>query len=780
MQQRICRSVWKHEEKQVTTLTTLTTIVMVVLLVLCFAVVLVSVASADIVGRDYTREGGVVTYEGILKTASTSDGYDTEPNQILVFKGEKIKFKNTSEFKDIIVTGPFDADGDSKDSKPSPRIVAGEPWDCTKKSYYYKVTEADNPSIGGWFGVRGQSFTLELEKSEVREDEKFTLEMDENNKMEGVMKLSIKKDDYFITNLNGTYINEISIRYDNDTEFRRYDEHEDVGISFENGTLVFDTTELNMKEGSYTIYLEDFATEVEKNVKITITKVFLEVNLEEEEVVKGEDIVIKITSSFYKGKVNVTVGDGGVIYNGTFLPLDEDGKIMVTIPTDEVPCGKHKVKIEVCSTTEEETEKKTKYVRVKEGEASLEEVREEATVGDIVTLKGTSNFGDFAVFVIEDMFKGEARISSDDEFEWDWDTEGELDGYHGIDVFILSGHAPFSDDEQVGEDWQRESGVDISASIFLLLPEFSMTVQKNIAEDDDVVISGTVKGTDHVYVIVMNHKGEVMFPPDGTTDVIKARTTSVEGGEWEENIGELDSGRYTVIALYEGKDGVTDAIKDLGKPNAEWVAGDESKTLEQRMAILMDAITSAGSDDLFGKADFSVSAPKVILKEPKTVVEIGDEISVKVETNIKAGAKAFVSLFLNSSSNILKKTFALVENGSVTTSINTSGLQPGRYTVAVDISGRASAEKEITLVEKKEVVEEGKEEIAQNESVTEPGPEAAKEANETVGEGEFLNETREGWEEVQKKIPVHVCDLVIAVVVASAILVMARRRRGRR
>ncbi len=97
----------------------------------------------------------------------------------------------------------------------------------------------------------------------------------------------------------------------------------------------------------------------------------------------------------------------------------------------------------------------------------------------------------------------------------------------------------------------------------------------------------------------------------------------------------------------------------------------------------------------------------------------------------------------------------------------------------MDISGRASAEKEIILVEKKEVVEEGKEEVAQNESVTEPALEAAKEANETVEEGEFLNETRKGWEEVQKKIPVHVCDLVIAVAVGSAILAVVRRRRGR-
>jgi len=653
-------------------MTTLMTIAVVVLLLFSIALVLVSVASADIAGRTYTREGGLVTYDGTLD----SGGYEKEPIKVLVFEGEKIYFVNAATWpEDIIVTGPYDDDGDTKSGcKDYPRVEAGEPWDCTEDNYYFKVTEVTETgnmsSSGGWFGADAHSFTLELEKEEVREDEIFTLKMKKNNKMGGVMKLSIKKDDYLITNLSGTYINEIPLRYDNETEFTGYDGHDDVGVDFDgNGTLDFNTTELHMKEGSYTIIIEDFAIEVEKDVDITVKKIFLDVELEDE-VAKGDDIVIKITSSFYGEKVNVTVGDGGIIYNGTSLPLDEDGKIMVTIPTGVVACGKHKVTVEVCGTTE----KKTRYVTVKEGEASLEEVPGEETVGDIVTLKGTSNFGDFAVFVIEDVFKGEARISAD-KFEWDRDTDGELDGYHGIKVFILSSHAPFSIGEQVGEDWQRGAGVDASASIFLLLPEFSMTVSKNIAEDDDVVISGTAKGTDHVYVIVMNHKGEVMFPPDGTTDVINARTTSVEGEEWEENIGELDSGRYTVIALYEGKDGITDAIKDLGKPNAKWIAGDGSKTLEQRVAILMDALTSAGSDDLFERADFSVSAPKVILKEPKTVVEIGDEIAVKAETNIREGEKAFVSLSQNS--NILKKTFALVKNGSVNASINTSGLLPG-------------------------------------------------------------------------------------------------------
>ena len=489
MKQRICRSVWKHEERHITTMSALMTIAMVVLLLFSIALVLVSVASADIEGRNYTREGGWVTYSGTLKTGS-SDGYDTEPNQILVFKGEKIYFENKMyEHHGIKVSGPYDADGDSKNSKPSPLIKAGDPWDCTKNSNYYKVWENETPDIGGWFGVRGHSFSLELEKEEVQEDEIFTLKMEENNKMEGVMKLSIKKDDYLITNLSGKYIDEIEMGYVDETNFSRYgdDRHKGVGVSFDkNGSLLFDTMELNMKEGSYKIFLEDTATEEEEYKVITITKIYLDVELEEEEVVKGDDIVIKITSSFYGEKVNVTVGD---FYSGISLPLDEDGKIKVTVPTgtEDVEYGKHKVTVEVCGTTE----KVTKYVTVKKGEASLGEVPEDATVGDIIHIEGISDFGDFAVFLVDNVFKNEARIS-DDEFEWDWDTSGEDEGSREIEVFILSEHAPFSIGENVSEDWQRGEGVDASAIICLLppkppTPEVSIFTDKTVYSPGDTM-----------------------------------------------------------------------------------------------------------------------------------------------------------------------------------------------------------------------------------------------------------------------------------------------------
>ncbi|RJS69289.1 hypothetical protein CW714_08850 [Methanophagales archaeon] len=758
--------------------------VIAVVLIAIVLIALSSTASATSVDRNYTDIGGVLRYEGALdglyKGVYRPD--KAEKEKILeVYEGEKILFLNTTLNKSVTVTvsGPCEWDGEPYDEDEADNVPDGEVWDSDGKPTkgYYRVMDGDN--YGGWFKVKKHSLTVELvgEKEKVQEGEIFTLKLKKNNRKQGVMKLTIEDDEGFsIEDEKDNDIYEALVRYeekelvpfsaaDNKTVITADKTGIIEGLSIKDKKLVFDTSKLKMKEGGYTIKLEDYATEAGDDADIEVEKRYLEAECEDDEVVKGEDIVIIITSSFYEETANVTVKDYSK--KNKNVTLDKEGKKKVRISTENLDYGTHKITVEVCGM------KETKYVKIKKSEVSLEELPEDAPVGDIVHIEGTSDFGDYAVFVIEDVFKGEARIS-DDEFEWDWDTEGELDGYHGIEVFILNEvkHAEFSAnyslENVVDDDWQRGAGVDASAGILLLPPEFSMTVPKNIAEGDDVVISGEATGTDHVYVIVMNHKGEVMFPEGGI-----AKATAVEDEEWEENIGELDSGRYTVIALYEGKDGVTDAIKKDGK----WAAGDESKTLEQRVAILMDAITSAGSDDLFEKAYFTVSTPKISLKVPGTV-EIGDAINVKAETNIREGEKAFISLSQNAS--IIKKTSVLVKNGgSVDANINTSGssrLLPGRYNVAVDISGRASDEKEVILVEKKEEEqegEEGKESMPQNESVTEPVAVAG--ANESVGEssGE-INESQEGEE---RKIPVNVWDLLIAVIVAIFISVVVRRHR---
>jgi hypothetical protein len=743
-------------------------VVAVVTLVMAIVfIIFSSTASATLCSRTYTSTGGNITYEGEFKPEPDQEMQkikDEKTGEISnVYAGEKIRFlRSEYEPVNVTVSGPYTKDK-AEEYSGYPHIDndidAGEEWDSEGKPTkgYYRVE--DGNLEGGWFQLMTQSFSVELgeKREKVREGENFSLRIKDNNKKQGEMKLTIEDDDgYSIMNVNGTDIYEVLVAYKKERDFEFADNKtaegiviedvEGISINPKDKELVFDTSKLDMEEGKYKIILEDSATEEKDDVKMEVEERYLDVECNEE-VVMDSDIVLIIKSSFYEEQATVTVEDIPEAEGIHVVTLDEEGKKKVKIHTEDLDYGTYKITVEVSDM------KETAYVKIKREGSSLE-VPDNATVGDIVHIKGSSDFGDLAVFVIDDIFKGEARIS-DDKFDWDWDTRGELGGYREIEVFIVDAHN-FSVGDSVSDEWQKENGVDASAGIFLLLPMFTMTVPEDIAEGDDAVISGEATGADQVYLIVINYKGEVMFPPSGI-----ARATPVEEGAWEEKISDLDNGRYAVISMDKGRDEETYAMD-----NGVWAAGDEGKTMEQRVAILEDKLSSAGSDDMFELAYFSVSTPQVSLDLPETA-EVDDELRVTAETNIKDGEKVFLSLSFNS--NVIKTTSTLVEDGRVNANINTSGLQLGRYNVAVYISGRASDEKAVILVEKKKEEKEGSKESApQNESVTEP--EAGVEANESVSGG------NESQKEEERKIPVNMWDVLIALVMTTLVSVGIKRR----
>ncbi|HID20282.1 MAG TPA: hypothetical protein EYP28_05040 [Methanophagales archaeon] len=750
----------KREERvRIKGIITFTTAIMMAIAIVLFA--FISLASADAVERDFDEVGGVLTYEGKCPKEAND-----EIKSISVYEGEEIRFKNAAgDQVAVIVSGPYDGDGDKRSGCMDYYVKAGKPWDSSgMKTYFFKVVEeGTEPEIGCWFGVDDQSFSLKLEKDKVQEGESFHLSLKTNNKKQGMMKLTIDEGGYSIMNDDCQDIYEVLVNYTG-RKFTSDPVEADgtpvQGIEYdkEEGNLAFYTSasELDMKESKYDIILEDAATEEKEEVDIEVEKIYLEVECDEG-VLRGKDIIIKIESSFYDEKANVTIGN---IFKDT-LTLDDEGKKKVRIPTEGEDYGRYRITVEIYKMPDMQD---TKYVTIKKCETNIEVLEEDSTVGDIVQIEGTSESGDVAIFLIDDVFKGEATIT-DDEFKWEWNTIGELDGYHEIEVFILSESAPFSFGDTVPDDWQREEGVDASASVFLLTPTFSMTVSNSIAKGDPVEISGTATGTDHVYIIIFNYKGKVMFPLCKNASAVPATRTLVDEGEWTETIYKLDSGEYAVIVLSEGKDGVTEAIK-----NGKWDTGGNCKTMEQRVAILLDEITTAGSDDLYELAYFTVRLSTVRLKVPETV-EIGTAINVTVETNIKDDVAAFVSLLLNS--RIIDETTAEVKSGSADASFDTNELQPGEYAVTASIKGEVYDEKTVILVAGKEEVveeeesEEGKESILQNEAVTEPEVEAI----ESAGEGE-INESQEGEE-----IPVNAWDLLIAAIMAISISIAVRRRR---
>ncbi|HID20693.1 MAG TPA: hypothetical protein EYP28_07170, partial [Methanophagales archaeon] len=539
-----------REEMQMNNITAFAAVIIVAMTIVLIA--FPSLASASAVERTFDGVGGVLTYEGELPKDANH-----ESKSISVYEGEEIRFENVAgDQVDVIVSGPYEGDGDKRSGCMDYPVKANKSWDSSgmKTGYFFKVVEKGT-EIGCWFGVEKQSFSLKLEKDKVQEKESFHLSLKTNNKKQGVMELTIEDTDgYSIMNDNAQDIYEVLVNYTGrafDSDPVDAEGKPVYGIEHDaEGKLVFNTSQLDMNGDKYSIILEDHATEMEEEVGIAVEDIYLEVECDEA-VLKGKDLFILIESSFYEKKVDVTVG---TFYNKT-LTFDEEGTKRVKIPTDDIDYGRYKVTVKAHGMWD------TRYVMIKKCDTSIE-VPDDAVVGDIVHIEGTSESGDLAIFVIDDVFEGEATIT-DDEFKWDWDTSGELDGYRGIEVFILNESAknPFSIGDTVSDDWQREEGVDASASIILFTPTFSMTVSESIAKGDPAVISGEASGTDHVYIVVFNYKGKVMYPTSENASGVPATRTPVDEGEWTETIDKLDSGEYVVIALSEGEDGVTEAIK---------------------------------------------------------------------------------------------------------------------------------------------------------------------------------------------------------------------------
>jgi hypothetical protein len=692
----------------------------------CFAVLIAvmliacaSVVTGSLIDRTFTATGGIITYEGL---------FGEEPKQesatdiLTVYSGEKIAFQQyTNGARPVVVTGPYTKSGEKYSGVPFKKetLDSGAVWDSEGKSRegYFNVEDANGE--GGWFEMIEHSFTVELaeNRKRVQEGKSFWLRLRGNEKEAGVLKLTVEDDEgYSITNANGTDVSEILVTYDT-TGFVGFSTVPVDGIHVtEEQELEFDTTTLTMDAEEYHLRLEDYATEAESTEEIAVEERYLTVACADE-VVMGREIVIILTSSFYNDVATVTVGgapDVSTVFNVT---LDDEGKKKLKILTSELDYGTHRIAVVVDAL------QATTYVTITRAAVGVH-VPEHAMVGDLVPIVGDATSGDYAVFVIDGCYTGEARIS-DELFEWEWDTRGAPIGCLEIEVFILDERTSFEIGDEVPATWREENGVDATVSIFLDNPAFSMRAPESLAEGDVLVVYGTAAGTDHVYLIMINSEGEIVFPPGG-----RAGATPVAGGTWEEPIHDLRSGRYHLLGLHRGKDGITEAIED-----GMWIVGEPGKTSTQRLAILEHELNGAGSDDLFAVAVLAVSSPQVSLTVP-AVIAREESLTVMAETNVRDGERAFFSL--SSGSEILIETATRVTNGTVEAYFNCSKLQPGFYTLRVDIGGRASDEIEIQLEERREN-RENRENVSSLEEPPTPAeelqstPEAAEAVVEETG-----------------------------------------------
>ena len=640
-----------------------TFVLVLVLLVAAVLVLLPSVGSASFINRTFTPAGGTLAYSG-----SFADKPKQEPatSILTVYGCEKIVFQSSTNGSiPVVVTGPYTKEGEKYSGRPFTKesLVPGEAWDSEGKSTegYFEVI--DQYGAGGWFEMMKHSFTVDVvgKREKVQEGKSFHIQVRENEKDGGVMKLSIEDDDgYSITTRAGTDIYELPIGYDNNgfTDFTAWTAR-GIAVAVDQ-TLSFDTAELDMVKGKYTVILEDSATGAKATAVITVEERFLDVSCNKE-VVKGDEIVVLIASSFYGEEACLTVPGLAEGEATMTVMLDEEGKKKVRLATDTLPLGLQRITVTAGDLQE------TVYITLTRSAVSLT-VPETATVGDLVTIHGRSDAGKSAVILIDDTVKA-IILLAEKRFAWDWETTAEREGFRVIKIFILAEGAStsLSLDEQVSETWQKEQGVDASASIFLLPPYFSLTAPSNIAEGDDVLCTGSASGTDQVYLIVIDDRGETVFPPASI-----AQATPVHTGTWEERIHDLKPGSYLVIALHKGMDGSTYAIWD-----GAWAAGGTGKTQTQRREILVHALAAPGSDDLVELALVRVSSPYARLNLPERAAP-DEELIITAETNLKAGEKATVSL-LSEPGTIITMVTTRVENGSIQASLNTAGFKTIPY-----------------------------------------------------------------------------------------------------
>lgn len=737
---------------------------LVLVLVAAILSILASAASASFINRTFTPDGGTVTYVGSFK-----DKPKNEPatSILTVYAGEKITVQSSTNGSiPVVVTGPYTKEGEKYSGRPFKKesLVPDEAWDSEGKSTegYFEVS--DQYGAGGWLEMMKHSFTLEVvgKRQKVQEGKGVHIRIRENEKDGGMMKLSIEDDDgYSIVNRAGEDIYELAIGYDNQG-FTEFPAETARGIAVAaDRTLSVDTAELDMAKGKYTIILEDSATGARATAGITVEARFLDVS-SEKEVVQGNEIVVLIASSFYGEAARLTVSGLPAGKDTITVMLDDEGKKKVRIGTERLPLGLQRITVTAGELEE------TIYLTITRSAVSLV-VPETATVGELVPLQGRADAGNTAVILIDDIAEAVLPLTAG-RFTWDWDTAAERDGYRIIELFILAEGAPPSLNigEQVSEHWQKEQGVDASSSICLLTPSFSLTAPSSIVEGDDVVLTGAATGTGQVYLIVIDDRGDTVFPPGSI-----AQATPVHAGTWEERIQELEPGSYLLIALHKGRDGSTYAIV-----NGAWAAGGTGKMQIQRRDILVHALGAPGSDDLFELASLRVVSPYARLNLPEWAA-LDNELIVTAATNLKTGEMATVSL-VSAPGTIITAVMTRVENGSVQASLNTSGLQPRNYTVRVEIGGRASDEGELRLV----VPEErgGEEEaVPQLGSVPEleAGLESAEKRGEelvTVAPDGSPNATEAGQERTLK-MPRSRYDLLAALVLGAGVRHMKRSSR---
>lgn len=234
------------------------------------------------------------------------------------------------------------------------------------------------------------------------------------------------------------------------------------------------------------------------------------------------------------------------------------------------------------------------------------------------------------------------------------------------------------------------------------LPRNEVTIRSSpgkVAIGDEYKISGECYGSDCVNVVIISPKGGSGSSLTGDWSCgYDIYTLPVRRNMFETKIDvdeDADTGVYLVMLLSPGTNGIYDGIgtDDLEKGLHEEYSL-EGKTQEQLMSLIRYATCdSPGSDDVLEVSSLKIESPYVALDDI-TDVAIGDPLEITGTTNREDETVILITV---EGPNEISPIAIIVEDGTFSTTFDTTNAIVGTYIVEADDGGGNTDEATVTF-----------------------------------------------------------------------------------
>jgi len=322
--------------------------------------------------------------------------------------------------------------------------------------------------------------------------------------------------------------------------------------------------------------------------------------------------------------------------------------------------------------------------KVVEATVSLD-LPSKAIIGEEVKIAGGISAGDKVDVIIKDesVVENDEPVDENKEFSVEWDTDGFTTGSYTIEVYI--------DQAQGGTDADAWDSIDSDgkATIRLIEPGLEVSQPRNvIAEKDDYKIEGTATGVDDVDYILVGPKGWKAGKAATVLGGVLISSASVSDDEFSEEetmTNGLDTGIWITVALAPGRDGLYQTGEGAGGLTLTNLCVTAGKSQSQILEIIEDKVTEAGSDDDMKTLSFKVESAYVSLN-PVESVGIGEPLEITGTTNREPETSITISTFAGPMDLLAlsEVEWTSADYGEFSASIDTADAVEGTYTLEAD------------------------------------------------------------------------------------------------